>query len=171
MHVFSAMLAEMDWGRLGTGALFLLFIVASIFLILAVLVQKPQGGGLAGAFGSGAGSGQTAFGARTGDALTVMTIIMFVFFLASGIALGVAIRPSKVDPLAPKVSGTSKPADKPADAPAEKPADKPAEKPAADSTPAPSPTTPPPAPAPAPAPANPAPANPAPADPAKPSGH
>lgn len=173
---YATLLADMDWGRIGTGVMFLLFIVASVLLILTVLIQKPQGGGLAGAFGSGAGSGQTAFGARTGDALTVLTIIMFVFFLASGIALAVTIRPAKVD--AQNATLNAKPGEKPADAPAEKPADKPADKPATDGTPAPAATppvtggTPAPAPTtnPAPVPA-PVPADaPKPVDPPKPSG-
>jgi preprotein translocase subunit SecG len=82
-----------EWRQVTTGLLMVLFIAACVLLILAILIQKPQGGGLAGAFGSGSGSGQTAFGARTGDALTVITIAMFVLYLVSGIALGFAARP------------------------------------------------------------------------------
>ena len=54
------------------------FLFVSIILILTVLIQRPSGGGLSGAFGAASGSGQTAFGAKTGDALTIFTIIMFV---------------------------------------------------------------------------------------------
>ncbi len=50
----------------------LLFVIA-VFLILLVLVQRGRGGGLAGAFG-GMG-GQSAFGAKAGDAFTRVTII------------------------------------------------------------------------------------------------
>ncbi len=82
-----------EWRQAATGLLMVLFIAACLLLILAILIQKPQGGGLAGAFGSGSGSGNTAFGARTGDALTVITISMFVLYLVSGIALGFAARP------------------------------------------------------------------------------
>jgi len=46
------------------------FVVASTLMVLIVLVQRPQGGGLSDAFGAGAGGGGTAFGAKTGDALT-----------------------------------------------------------------------------------------------------
>jgi preprotein translocase subunit SecG len=84
-----------------TVVMVLLFLVACILLILTVLIQKPQGGGLAGAFGSGAGSGQTAFGTRTGDALTVATIIMFVFYLATAIGLTYLIKPGSTTPAAP----------------------------------------------------------------------
>lgn len=68
------------------------FFFVCLMLILAVLIQRPQGGGLSGAFGSGAGSGQTAFGAKTGDALTVATIAMFVLYLAAAIGLNFALR-------------------------------------------------------------------------------
>lgn len=83
----TALTLALDMGSIGTSALVLLFVGASVLLILAILIQKPQGGGLATAFGAGAGSGQTAFGARTGDALTVMTIILFALYLLVGIGL------------------------------------------------------------------------------------
>ena len=75
--------------------LLVLFFLASLVLILTILIQKPAGGGLAGAFGSGAGSGQTAFGARTGDALTIATIVMFVVFVLGAIGLNFAVRPDE----------------------------------------------------------------------------
>jgi len=50
---------------------FALFIV-SLFLVLLVLVQRGRGGGLAGALG-GAG-GQSAFGSKSGDVFTKITI-------------------------------------------------------------------------------------------------
>ncbi|CAN5790266.1 hypothetical protein BH11PLA1_BH11PLA1_16280 [soil metagenome] len=75
------------------GVLFILFLASCLLLMLTVLIQKPQGGGLAGAFGSGAGSGQTAFGTRTGDALTVATISMFVLYLVTAVGLNYAARP------------------------------------------------------------------------------
>jgi preprotein translocase subunit SecG len=77
-----------------TGLVMLAFLAACVLLVLIVLVQKPQGGGLAGAFGSGAGSGQTAFGTRTGDVLTLTTIIIFVLYLATAVGLTFAIRGS-----------------------------------------------------------------------------
>ena len=77
------------------GVMFVLFFAACFLLMLTVLIQKPQGGGLAGAFGSGAGSGQTAFGTRTGDALTWATIGMFILYLATAIGLNLASRPGE----------------------------------------------------------------------------
>jgi preprotein translocase subunit SecG len=65
-----------------------LFIVVSIALVLIVLVQRPQGGGLSGAFGGGGGT-DTAFGGRTGDALTVATITAFAIYLLIAIALNI----------------------------------------------------------------------------------
>lgn len=74
-----------------------LFLLVCVVLILTVLIQRPQGGGLSGAFGAGGGgggSGQTAFGARTGDALTWATIIMFVIYLIVAVFLNYAARPT-----------------------------------------------------------------------------
>lgn len=67
-----------------------LFIFASLALVLMILVQRPQGGGLAGAFGGAGGGGtETAFGGRTGDVLTVATVGGFVVYLALAIVLNV----------------------------------------------------------------------------------
>jgi len=78
------------------GIVFFLFV--SIVMILIVLIQRPQGGGLGGAFGGGAaGSGQTAFGARTGDVLTWATITIFVVFLVTAALLNFAVRPDVAD--------------------------------------------------------------------------
>lgn len=67
-----------------------LFIFASVALVLIILVQRPQGGGLAGAFGGAGGGGtDTAFGGRTGDVLTVATVGAFVVYLGLAITLNV----------------------------------------------------------------------------------
>ncbi len=66
----------------------LLFIVASLALVLVILVQRPQGGGLAQAFGGASGGGSdTAFGGRTGDVLTYLTMGAFAVYLAIAIGL------------------------------------------------------------------------------------
>ncbi|HMN96541.1 MAG TPA: preprotein translocase subunit SecG [Phycisphaerales bacterium] len=66
----------------------LLFIVVSVAMTLIILVQRPQGGGLSGAFGGAGGGGtDTAFGGRTGDALTAATVAAFVIYLGLAVAL------------------------------------------------------------------------------------
>lgn len=138
-----------NWANFGTVLLILAFLFTCLLLMLAVLIQKPQGGGLAGAFGSGAGSGQTAFGAKTGDALTVATIIIFVAWLGVAVGLNFAMKRGDVTPMpmatAPADKGS--PADKPAPeskpaTPENRPAAPPGSAPpAGTSTPPPAPTT------------------------------
>jgi preprotein translocase subunit SecG len=83
-------------------------IVAVIFAFLAVLLmgvillQRGRGVGLAGAFG-GAG-GNTAFGAKTGDALTWITVVAAGVFLVFAVVLNYVFLPQKV-------TGLSTPAD------------------------------------------------------------
>lgn len=80
-----------------TNLLVGLFLLISVAMILLVLIQRPQGGGLSGAFGAGGGgggAGQTAFGTKTGDVLTYGTIAIFVAFLLCAIVLNFAARPS-----------------------------------------------------------------------------
>ena len=95
----------------------LLFIIVSVALVLIVLVQRPQGGGLTGAFGGGAGT-DTAFGGRTGDALTVMTIAAFTIYLL--VAIGLNITSNMMIRAAAEPAANSAPASAPAptDAPA-----------------------------------------------------
>src|SRR5690606_11384838 len=80
-----------------TSMLVVLFFLISLLLMLIVLIQRPQGGGLSGAFGAGAGSGQTAFGVKTGDALTWATIVGFALFLGMAVALNFAMRPDDLN--------------------------------------------------------------------------
>ena len=61
-----------------------IFAVLAIVLIGVILLQRGKGVGLAGAFG-GAG-GHTAFGAKTGDFLTWVTIIGAVRALTRDLA-------------------------------------------------------------------------------------
>jgi preprotein translocase subunit SecG len=80
----------------------LLFFVTALALVLIILVQRPQGGGLSGAFGGGGGT-DTAFGGRTGDALTVATITAFGIYLLLAIGLNITgniIRSTPVEPVA-----------------------------------------------------------------------
>ena len=82
------------------------FLLVCVVMMLTVLIQRPQGGGLSGAFGSGGGAGQTAFGTKTGDALTIATIAMFIVFLALAVGLNFATRPENIGAAQPQlVSG------------------------------------------------------------------
>ena len=142
-----------------------LFIVVSVALVLVILVQRPQGGGLASAFGGGGGT-DTAFGGRTGDALTVATVAVFSVYLLLAIGLNIFNRaPAKEEaPTAASETAPAAPAPQevpmtPIQMPANQPAAAQPETAAPAPAPAPAPAA---APAPAPAPA----ADPAPAAPA-----
>lgn len=70
------MLAVATFWKLFASAFFLL---VCFLLIVVVLLQKGRGGGLSGAFG-GAG-GHSAFGAKTGDFFTWLTVGLAGLFL------------------------------------------------------------------------------------------
>jgi preprotein translocase subunit SecG len=67
------------------GILATLFGFAALALIGVILLQRGKGVGLSGAFG-GAG-GHTAFGAKTGDVLTWITIIGAIVVLGGAVVL------------------------------------------------------------------------------------
>lgn len=71
------------WTIFGT----VVFIGLSGLLTLIILIQKPKGGGLAGAFGGAGGSQQAVFGAKTGDVLTWVTVFLFVAFVFTAMCL------------------------------------------------------------------------------------
>jgi preprotein translocase subunit SecG len=79
--------------------LVVLFAIISLAMVLIILVQRPQGGGLASAFGGG-GNQDTAFGGRTGDALTIATVSTFALWLLVAIGLNVTDRMSVASPAA-----------------------------------------------------------------------
>mgnify|MGYP001113214476 CR=1 FL=1 len=68
-----------------------LFIVCCICLILIILVQKGRGGGLSGAFGGAGASG--VLGAKTGDFLTWVTIILVGVFLTLAVVMAKFYKP------------------------------------------------------------------------------
>lgn len=68
-----------------------LFVIICVLLIIVVLLQKGRGGGLGAAFG---GMGSSAFGTRTGDVFTWVTIVLTALFLLLAIFAHFAYRPS-----------------------------------------------------------------------------
>jgi len=60
-----------------------LFILVCILLIVVILLQKGRGGGLSGAFG-GVG-GHSAFGAKTGDVFTWITVALTLLFVLTAV--------------------------------------------------------------------------------------
>jgi preprotein translocase subunit SecG len=85
-------LAASGWviGLLAVG-----FVLTCLFMMLVILIQKPKGGGLSGAFGgAGGGSAQAAFGAKVGDVLTWLTVACFVLFILLGMGLTWTINPT-----------------------------------------------------------------------------
>ena len=117
--------AAPGWPDWLMGALTVAFIFVCVILVLTVLIQKPQGGGLAGAFGGAAGSGQTAFGTKTGDALTVLTIIVFTIFIIFAIVLNLGVKAAHSGlagvPVATPTDGTAPVTDQPAPTPPQSP--------------------------------------------------
>jgi len=67
-----------------------LFIIVCILLILVVLLQKGRGGGLGAMFG---GAGSSAFGTRTGDVFTWVTIVLTALFLILAVVVTLAYTP------------------------------------------------------------------------------
>ena len=65
------------------GVTTFLFVAICLLLIVVILLQKGRGGGLAGAFG-GAG-GHSAFGAKTGDVFTWVTVALTAMFVTMAV--------------------------------------------------------------------------------------
>lgn len=97
----------------------LLFTVVSASMVLIILVQRPQGGGLAGAFGGAGGAGtETVFGGRVGDALTYATVTAFVIYLALAISLNLLENPGTREPQPPPTAAAlPTPPEQPAEEP------------------------------------------------------
>lgn len=79
-------------------------VFVSLFLILCVIVQKPKGGGLAGAFSGGAGAqADSAFGAQASNVAVTLTIGAFVAFLGLAIALSLMLGGAETSALNPAI--------------------------------------------------------------------
>lgn len=85
------MLAAMTWTQ---WLLSVVLIGTCLFLMLVILLQRGRGGGIASAFGGGGGSG--AFGAKTGDVFTWITVVMAGIFLVLAIVANFAFDQSVV---------------------------------------------------------------------------
>lgn len=74
------------------------FVAICLIMMLVILIQKPKGGGLSGAFGGGAGGGseRSFVGARAGDVLTWITVACFLTFLLLAMGLTWQISPQKM---------------------------------------------------------------------------
>ena len=60
-------------------------VIVCTLLVIIILLQKGRGGGLSGAFGGGGGSG-SAFGAKTGDVFTWITVAFVCLYFLLNIA-------------------------------------------------------------------------------------
>ncbi len=63
----------------------ILLVLLGVIMIFVILLQRGRGGGLVGAFGAG-GDG-SAFGTKTGDVFTTITVVLFVLFMFLAIGL------------------------------------------------------------------------------------
>ena len=109
----SSTMLLLAWNNYLVGGLTLGFLVVCVIMLLTILIQKPQGGGLSAAFGAGSSSGQTAFGAKTGDALTIFTIVIFVVYLVFAVVLNWAAKPTAASGPAEMSDTTQTPATEP----------------------------------------------------------
>lgn len=62
-----------------TAILNTLIVLLSLFMICLILIQRGKGGGLAGAFGGVGGS--SAFGTKSGDVFTKVTMIVAAIWI------------------------------------------------------------------------------------------
>jgi preprotein translocase subunit SecG len=80
----------------GVIAISIGLVIVSLLLIGLILLQKNRGSGLSGAFG-GVG-GHTAFGTKTGDFLTWVTVGLTAVFLLLSIVGNYVFEPTKFAP-------------------------------------------------------------------------
>lgn len=88
-----SLLATLNWSQ---WFMAVLIIGTCLLLILIILLQKGRGQGLTGAFGGGGGGG--AFGAKTGDVFTWVTVIFAGIFLMMAVVANFAFDDSPKPP-------------------------------------------------------------------------
>jgi preprotein translocase subunit SecG len=90
---------------LGQWLLAALLIFVCVFLMIVILLQRGRGGGLAGAFGGAGGS--AAFGAKTGDVFTWITVVVAAVFVllavVANFAFDQSLSPTREAPPAEEV--------------------------------------------------------------------
>ena len=96
------------------------FAIFSILLMAVILLQRGRGVGLAGAFG-GAG-GAATFGAKTGDILTWVTMVMFGIYVLLAVILNFVFVPAAPSLAPPAITSTT-PSETGAAAPSNQPAE------------------------------------------------
>ena len=67
--------------------LLIVLVISSLLIIGVILLQRSKSEGLGLAFG--ASTGESLFGARAGNVLTKITVILGIVFMASALLLGV----------------------------------------------------------------------------------
>jgi preprotein translocase subunit SecG len=104
-------LAQMTWGE---SALTWLLILVCCFLILVILLQRGRGGGLSGAFGGVGGS--SAFGAKTGDVFTWITVVVAALYVLLNVVDNYALDKTPGQP-GPAAAATSAEPETPSETP------------------------------------------------------
>ena len=84
-----------------------LFTIVCLLLMLVILLQKGRGGGLSGAFG-GAG-GHSAFGAKTGDVFTWITVALTGLFVLMAVLGNYVMTPTMEVSNRPAVAAPGEP--------------------------------------------------------------
>lgn len=87
-----------------------LFVIICVLLIIVILLQKGRGVGLSGVFG---GLGQSAFGTRTGDVFTWVTIVLTGVFLLLAVGTAYFFRPQTAAVATPTFVPDGRPLPKP----------------------------------------------------------
>jgi len=93
----------MSWGQWFLG---MVVVFTCLLLILVILIQRGRGGGLVGAFG---GATSSAFGTKTGDVFTWITVGLAGFFVFLAVMGNYAFDESKSPAMPPIPSATAPP--------------------------------------------------------------